>query len=43
MIIVLMAKTGGSAAYGKWAGTKIKSKKSALSGDDRTGDPDLCG
>ena len=24
MIIVLMAKTGGSAAYGKWAGTKIK-------------------
>ena len=30
MIIVLMAKTGGSAAYGKWAGTKIKSKKSAL-------------
>lgn len=30
MIIVLMAKTGGSAAYGKWAGTKIKSKRSAL-------------
>ena len=30
MIIVLMAKTGGSAAYGKWAGTKIRSKKSAL-------------
>ena len=30
MIIVLMAKTGGSAAYGKWAGSKIKSKKSAL-------------
>ena len=29
-IIVLMAKTGGSAAYGKWAGTKIRSKKSAL-------------
>ena len=30
MIIVLMAKSGGSGAYGKWAGTKIKSKKSAL-------------
>lgn len=30
MIIVLMAKSGGSAAYGKWAGKKIKSKKSAL-------------
>lgn len=30
MIIVLMAKSGGSAAYGRWAGTKIKSKKSAL-------------
>lgn len=30
MIIVLMAKSGGSAAYGKWAGNKIKSKKSAL-------------
>lgn len=30
MIIVLMAKSGGSAAYGKWAGDKIKSKKSAL-------------
>lgn len=30
MIIVLMAKTGGSAAYGKWAGSKIRSKKSAL-------------
>jgi len=30
MIIVLMAKSGGSAAYGNWAGTKIKSKKSAL-------------
>ncbi len=29
MIIVLMAKTGGSAAYGRWAGQKIKSKKSA--------------
>lgn len=29
MIIVLMAKSGGSAAYGKWAGNKIKSKKSA--------------
>lgn len=30
MIIVLMAKSGGSAAYGKWAGERIKSKKSAL-------------
>lgn len=30
MIVMLMAKSGGSAAYGKWAGTKIKSKKSAL-------------
>ncbi len=30
MVVVLMAKSGGSAAYGKWAGSKIKSKKSAL-------------
>lgn len=30
MIIVLMSKSGGSAAYGKWAGSKIKSKKSAM-------------
>lgn len=30
MIIVLMQKSGGSAAYGNWAGQKIKSKKSAL-------------
>lgn len=30
MIIVLMAKSGGSAAYGKWAGTKIRTKRSAL-------------
>lgn len=30
MIIVLMAKSGGSAAYGNWAGKKIKSKRSAL-------------
>ena len=30
MIIVLMAKSGGSAAYGKWAGTKIRIKRSAL-------------
>lgn len=30
MIIVLMAKSGGSAAYGQWAGKKIKSKRSAL-------------
>ena len=32
MIIVLMAKSGGSAAYGKWAGTKIRTKRSALLG-----------
>ena len=30
MIIVLMAKSGGSAAYGKWAGTKLRTKRSAL-------------
>ena len=30
MIIVLMAKSGGSAAYGNWAGSKIKTKRSAL-------------
>ncbi|RHR27605.1 Na+/H+ antiporter NhaC family protein [Clostridium sp. AF19-22AC] len=30
MIIVLMSKSGGSAAYGNWAGSKIKTKKSAL-------------
>ena len=30
MIIVLIAKSGGSAAYGKWAGTKIRTKRSAL-------------
>ena len=30
MIIVLMAKSGGSAAYGNWAGKHIKSKRSAL-------------
>lgn len=30
MIIVLMSKSGGSAAYGNWAGSKIKSKRSAL-------------
>ena len=30
MIIVLMAKSGGSAAYGKLAGTKIRTKRSAL-------------
>ena len=30
MIIVLMAKSGGSAAYRKWAGTKIRTKRSAL-------------
>ena len=30
MIIVLMSKSGGSATYGKWAGSKIKSKKSAM-------------
>ena len=30
MIIVLMQKSGGSTAYGNWAGKKIKSKKAAL-------------
>ena len=30
MIIVLMQKSGGSAAYGNWAGQKIKSKKASL-------------
>ena len=30
MIIVLMSKSGGSAAYGRWAGSKIKSRKSAM-------------
>ena len=30
MIIVLMTKSGGSAAYGNWAGSHIKSKKSAM-------------
>ena len=30
MIIVLMSKSGGSAAYGRWAGSKIRSKKSAM-------------
>ncbi len=30
MIIVLLAKSGGSAAYGNWAGRKIRSKRSAL-------------
>lgn len=29
MIIVLMAKSGGSAAYGRWAGERIKTKRSA--------------
>lgn len=29
MIIVLMAKSGGSAAYGRWAGERSKSKRSA--------------
>lgn len=30
MIVVLMARSGGSAAYGNWAGSRIKSKRSAL-------------
>lgn len=30
MIIVLMAKSGGSSAYGNWAGKKIKNKRGAL-------------
>ena len=30
VLLGLMSKSGGSAAYGKWAGNKIKSKKSAM-------------
>ncbi len=30
MIVILMQKSGGSAAYGRWAGEKIKNKKMAL-------------
>lgn len=30
MIIVLMAKSGGSRAYGEWAGKRIKSQRGAL-------------
>lgn len=30
MIIVLMTQSGGTTAYGEWAGKKIKSKRSAL-------------
>ena len=30
MIIVLMSKSGGSAAYGNWAGKHIKSRKTAM-------------
>ncbi len=30
MIVILMQKSGGSAAYGRWAGSKIKSKRMAL-------------
>ena len=30
MIVVLMEKSGGSAAYGRWASKRIKSKKSAM-------------
>lgn len=30
MIIVLMAKSGGSGAYGSWAGSHIKSKRAAM-------------
>ncbi|MDD2979626.1 MAG: Na+/H+ antiporter NhaC family protein [Hespellia sp.] len=29
MIVTLMAKSGGSAAYGEWAGSKIKTKRAA--------------
>ena len=42
MIIVLMAKSGGSAAYGNWAGSKIKSKKSALLATTGLGGADFC-
>ena len=30
MIVILMQKSGGSAAYGRWAGSRIKNKKTAL-------------
>ncbi len=30
MIIVLMARSGGSAAYGNWASNKLKSKRSSM-------------
>ncbi len=30
MIVILMQKSGGSAAYGRWASKKIKSKRAAL-------------
>ena len=30
MVVVLMSRSGGSAAYGKWAISKIKNKKIAL-------------
>ena len=30
IMVVLMARAGGSGAYGKWAGRKIKSKRGAL-------------
>lgn len=30
MIVILMQRSGGSAAYGRWASTKIKNKKMAL-------------
>ena len=30
IIVLLMKKSGGYLTYGRWAGTKIKSKKSAL-------------
>ena len=30
MIVVLMGKSGGSTAYGKWAGRKIKNNKRAM-------------
>ena len=30
MIVILMQKSGGSAAYGRWAAEKIKNKKMAL-------------
>ena len=41
MIIVLMSKSGGSAAYGRWVGSKIRSKKERNAGNHRTWNADF--